>query len=67
MRKKEKIRSFKFLKEMFKDVLPEDIIYIISKYTNNYINIKKEKYKKIKLKLPREKRYRYFKYKINNY
>lgn len=60
MRKK-KIRTYKLLKKVL-DFLPDDIIYKISKYTFNYCYFPTIKKRKIKIKLPREKRLIIIKY-----
>jgi hypothetical protein len=58
---RKKIRTFKLLKKTLV-FLPDDIIYKISKYCFNYIPFPKIPTKRLKFKLPREKRFIYIRY-----
>lgn len=58
---RKKIRTFKLLKKTLV-FLPDDLIHKISKYCFNYTYFPKIPKKRLKLKLPRQKRYIYIRY-----
>lgn len=58
---RKKIRTFKLLKNILV-FLPDDLIYKISRYCFNYTYYPYIPKRRIKYKLPREKRYIYISY-----
>lgn len=57
---KKKISTYKLLRNILR--LPDDIIYLISKFSFKYTHFNIKKKRRIKVKLPREKRLLIVKY-----
>lgn len=57
---KKKISTYKLLRNILP--LPDDIIYLISKFSYKYTHFNIKKKRRIKVKLPREKRLLIVKY-----
>lgn len=55
---KTKVSSLSVLKDVLSDILPSEIIYIISKYHGRWVKLNVPKPIRIKIKEPRDKRCR---------
>jgi len=55
---KKKVSSLSVLKDIFSDVLPSEIIYMISKFHSRWVKLTVPKLMKIKIRQPRNKRCR---------
>lgn len=54
---KSKISSLSVLKDIFSDVLPDELIYQISRFHGRWVKLNVPTSIKIKVKQPRDKRY----------
>jgi hypothetical protein len=55
---KNKVSSLNVLDNIFRDILPSEIIYIISKYHGRWIKLNVPRPMKVKVREPRDKRTR---------
>ncbi len=58
MKNKVKVSSLNVLDNIFRNILPSEIIYIISKYHGRWVKLNVPKPIRIKIKEPRDKRCR---------